>query len=306
MTRTLVTGGAGFIGGHLVDRLVHDRHDVIVLDNMRRGRASTLEQHLRAGDIGLVEGDIRDAGLLANVMRGVETVYHLAAQSNVMGAIDDAEYSFTSNALGTFNVLRAAVDAGAARVVFTSSREVYGESGYVPVDEDHPLAAKNPYGASKVAGEAYARTFAHCHGLDVAVLRLANVYGPGDRDRVIPLWLDAAAAGRDLNVYGGGQVLDFVWVGTVIDALTLAGEEGLPAPTNIGSGVGTSILELARRIIEVTSSRSQIARVPARGAEVTRFVADTTRMRTLGIEPDADPLAHLPALADAYAAGVAI
>ncbi|MBF6599357.1 MAG: SDR family NAD(P)-dependent oxidoreductase [Dehalococcoidia bacterium] len=306
MTRILVTGGAGFIGGHLVDRLVRDRHDVIVLDNMRRGRASALGQHLRAGDVELVEGDIRDAELLTGVMRGVETVYHLAAQSNVMGAIDDAEYSFTSNALGTFNVLRAAADAGAARLVFTSSREVYGESGYVPVDEDHPLAAKNPYGASKVAGEAYARTFAHCYGLDVAVLRLANVYGHGDRDRVIPLWLDAAAAGRDLNVYGGGQVLDFVWIATVIDALTLAGEEGLPGPTNIGSGVGTSILELARRIIEVGSSRSQIARVPARGAEVTRFVADTTRMRALGIEPESDPLAHLPALTEAYAAGVAV
>jgi UDP-glucose 4-epimerase len=306
MTRTLVTGGAGFIGSHLVDRLVRDGHDVVVLDNLRRARAPRLKHHIEPVTVSLVEGDIRDAALVRDVLQGCETVYHLAAQSNVIGAIEDAEYSFGTNTLGTFNVLRAAADADVRRMVFTSSREVYGESGYVPVDEDHPLAAKNPYGASKVAGEAYARTFAHCYGLDVAILRLANVYGPGDRDRVIPLWIEEAAAGRDLHVYGGNQVLDFVWIDTVIDALIYAGNTGLPGPTNVGTGVGTSILELASRILEVTGSRSGIARVPARGAEVTRFVADIMRMRALGLKPDADPLAHLPAMADEYAVSVAV
>lgn len=306
MTRTLVTGGAGFIGSHLVDRLVRDGHDVVVLDNLRRARAPRLKHRIERASAALVEGDIRDAALVRDVMQGCETVYHLAAQSNVMGAIEDAEYSFATNTLGTFNVLRGAADADVRRVVFTSSREVYGESGYVPVDEDHPLAAKNPYGASKVAGEAYARTFAHCYGLDVAILRLANVYGPGDRDRVIPLWIEEAAAGRDLQIYGGNQVLDFVWIDTIINALMYAGTYGLPGPTNVGTGVGTSILELASRIVEVTGSRSGIARVPARGAEVTRFVADVTRMRALGIEPDTDPLVHLPAMADEYAVSVAV
>ncbi|HEY7802188.1 MAG TPA: SDR family NAD(P)-dependent oxidoreductase [Dehalococcoidia bacterium] len=306
MTRILVTGGAGFIGSHLVDRLVRNGHDVLLLDNLHRARAPKLKYPAGCGAAAFVEGDIRDTALLSDVMRGCETIYHLAAQSNVMGAIDDAQYSFSTNTLGTFNVLRAAADAGARRVVFTSSREVYGESGYVPVDEDHPLAAKNPYGASKVAGEAYARTFAHCYGLDVAILRLANVYGPGDRDRVIPLWLEEAAAGRDLQVYGGSQVLDFIWIDTIIDALTYAGEFGLPGPTNIGTGVGTSILELASRILEVTGSRSSISRLAARGVEVTRFVADISRMRALGLEPEADPLAHLPAMADEFAVGIAV
>jgi UDP-glucose 4-epimerase len=305
MTKVLVTGGAGFIGSHLVDRLVDLGQDVVVLDNMKRGTRERLKTHLRSGAIELVEGDIRNQRTVVGAARDCDIIYHLAAQSNVMGSVVDAEYSFTTNAFGTFNVLRSAVDAAVPRVVFSSSREVYGEPQYTPVDEDHPLAPRNPYGASKLAGEAYCRTFAHCHDLDVSVLRLANVYGPRDADRVIPLWLSDAFAGRDLKVYGGNQILDFVWIDLVIDALLLAGERGLSAPTNIASGIGTSILELGQRILEVANSNSLLVRTASRDVEVTRFVADTTRMQMLGLEPDRDPLAHLQQLAEHYAAGVA-
>lgn len=297
MTRALVTGGAGFIGRYLVDRLVQRGDEVVVFDNLKRGTRAAISSHIDEGSINFIEGDIRDVAALRDAMTRVETVYHLAAQSNVMGAIEDEDYSFTTNALGTVNVLRVASELSVKRVVFSSSREVYGEAQYTPVDEDHALAAKNPYGASKVAGEAYCRTYAHCYGLDVAILRLANVYGQGDHDRVIPLWLEQAAAGRELRVFGGSQVLDFVGVGTAIDALVLAGERGLDGPTNIGSGTGTSIIELANRILEVTGSRSAIHRVAARGVEVNRFIADVTRMRELGIQPDSDPLIHLSAMA---------
>ncbi|HEX5478697.1 MAG TPA: NAD-dependent epimerase/dehydratase family protein [Dehalococcoidia bacterium] len=295
----LVTGGAGFIGAHLVDRIVGTTDDhVVVLDNLRRGRRQRIRQH--EPYLTFVEGDIRDRDVLRSAMQGCDVVYHLAAQSNVMGAIEDAEYSFTTNVGGTFNVLLTAAELGVRRVVFSSSREVYGEPEYVPVDEDHPLRPKNPYGASKLAGEAYCRTFAHCYGIDVAVCRLANVYGVGDRDRVIPLWLERASGARDLEVFGGNQILDFVWIGRVVDALLHAGEHGLPETTNIGSGTGTSILELAARIISVAGSSARSVRLPARGPEVGRFVADTSRMRALGLEPDADPLAHLPEVARSY------
>jgi UDP-glucose 4-epimerase len=305
MSRALVTGGAGFIGSHLVRRLVALGYDVTVLDNMKRGSRERLKPELRAGAIELIEGDIREPRDLKAAAAGCDLVFHLAAQSNVMGALQDSDYSFTTNVVGTYNVLRCAVDQQIPRVVFTSSREVYGEPLYTPVDEDHPLAPKNPYGASKVAGEAYCRTFAHCHGLDVAVLRLANVYGAGDTDRVIPLWIAEANAGRELRVFGGSQILDFVWIDTVVDALVYAGEYGVSGPTNIGSGVGTSILELGRRIIEAARSASILVRGAARDAEVTRFVADTTRMRALGLMPDHDPLAHLPRLTEESAAVVA-
>jgi UDP-glucose 4-epimerase len=305
MTRALVTGGAGFIGSHLVDRLVRDGDDVVVVDNLRRGSLDRINMHIRNGHVEMIEADIRDRDSMLAAAARCDAIYHLAAQSNVMGALADADYSFTTNAWGTYNVLQAAVESGVPRVVFSSSREVYGEPQYTPVDEEHPLAAKNPYGASKLAGEAYCRTFANCHDIDVAVLRLANVYGPGDSDRVIPLWLREAFAGRDLAVYGGQQILDFIWIDTVVDALLLAGREGLAAPVNIGSGVGTSILELGQRVLEIVGATGELNRLPSRGPEVTRFVADVTRMRSLGIEPDPDPLAHLPELAAQLAAGVA-
>lgn len=297
MTKALITGGAGFIGSHLVARLARRGYDIVVLDNLKRGSVEAIAPHLGSSAVTFVEGDIRDRAAVIGAAIGCDLIFHLAAQSNVMGALDDPDYSFTTNAYGTYNVLTCAVELGVRRVVFTSSREVYGEPQYTPVDEDHPLGAKNPYGASKVAGEAYCRTFANCHDLDVAIVRLANVYGDGDSGRVIPLWLTEALSGRDLRVYGGNQVLDFVWIDIVVDALVHAAEHGLAAPTNIGSGVGTSILELGQRIIEIAASNAHLNREPARGAEVTCFVADVARMRSLGIEPEADPLAHLVAMA---------
>jgi UDP-glucose 4-epimerase len=233
-----------------------------------------------------------------SAVRGATVVYHLAAQSTVMGGVTAAEYTFTTNIVGTFNVLRAAATCDVERVVFTSSREVYGEPINLPVDEDSPLLAINSYGASKVAGEAYCRAFRRELGLPTTILRLANVYGPRDIGRVIPLWVQRASAGRNLEVYGGKQVIDFVWVGQVVDALVRAAEFGgaLP-PINIGSGTGTRIVDLARRIIRLTDRQGHIGLQPARSMEVTRYVANIERMQQLlKIEPPLDPLAHLPAM----------
>jgi UDP-glucose 4-epimerase len=298
--RVLVTGGAGFIGAHLVARLVERGEEVVVLDNMSRGSRDKLEEHVRKGRVRLVEKDIRDSRDLSRIVSGCETVYHLAAQSNVMGTAVDPDYSITTNVLGTFNVLRSAAEAGVARVVFASSREVYGDPLMLPVAENHPLLAKNAYGASKVAGEAYCRAFTATHGLLVHIVRLTNVYGPGDSGRVIPLWLTAAYWERDLHVYGGEQVIDFLWVGTAVDALIFAAEQGLPGPVNIGSGVGTGILELAERILRVTGSNSKISRTAAREIDVARFIADTGLMRSLGVLPETDPLEHLAEISTAY------
>jgi UDP-glucose 4-epimerase len=304
MARVVVTGGAGFIGSHLVDRLVERGDDVVVIDNLKRGRREKLEPHIRGGRARLVEDDVRRFDALAAVLPGCDVVYHLAAQSNVMGAVQDPDYSVTTNVLGTFNVLRAAAEARVRRVVFSSSREVYGEPRTLPASEDHPLLAKNHYGASKVAGEAYCRTFAATGGLDVEVVRFTNVYGPGDSDRVIPLWLAAAQQGRDLEVYGGQQLIDFLWVGTAVDALVFAADRGLSAPVNVGSGVGTKIVDLAERVLHVTRSKSKIVVTAPREIEVAKFVAETTRMRSLGLVPETDPLQHLGEIVTAYGSGV--
>ncbi len=296
--KIVVTGGAGFIGSHLVDRLLHAGNaEVVVLDNLLRGRVAHLAQHSTNSALRIVEGDIREPALLHELFAGADTIYHLAAQSNVIGAVSDLNYSFSTNVAGTVHVLQAAQQANVRRVVFTSSREVYGEVVQLPVREETPLNAKNAYGASKAAGELYARVFQTTYGLETSVLRLANVYGPRDRDRVIPLWLDAARAGRNLIVYGGTQLIDFIYIDTVVEALIRAATRPLWGPLNIGSGQGTPILALAERILALDGVDVQIDRQPAREIEVARFTANVAAMyEYLDLEPPDDPLFALEQL----------
>jgi len=291
--RALITGGAGFIGSHLTDHLIAERGaDVVVLDNLKRGR---LENLTACRDrVQFVEGDIRGDALVTRLVKGIDVVYHLAAQSTVMGAEQEPEYALTTNVLGTFNILRAAQAAGVKRVVVASSREVYGEPDTVPVAEGAPLKAANVYGLSKVAAEMCCRLF-QARGLSVAILRLANVYGPRDMGRVIPSFIQRALAGQPLLLYGGDQLVDFVWIATVVDSLIRAARiENPDGPVNVGSGAGTRLVDLARRIAAETEADGEIQVLPPRPVEVRRFVADTRRMiRVLGVRPDSDPLAHL-------------
>jgi len=307
--KVVVTGGAGFVGSHLVDRLLADTPaEVVVIDNLRRGRLTNLARHEADPRLRVIEGDIRDAALVAQTVRGADLVFHLAAQSTVMGAVHDLDYSFSTNVVGTFHVLRESAAAGVRRVVFASSREVYGEPIELPVDEGQPLLAINFYGASKVVGEAYCRAFRRASGLDTVILRIANVYGPRDYGRVIPHWVEQAATGADLQIYGGKQVLDFVWVGQVVDAMLSAGasDVALP-PINIGSGTGTKLMDLARRIRLVSGGRGQIQVVPARAVEVVQFIARIDRMRQLlHIEPLPDSLLHLDQLVPSPVATAAL
>ena len=217
-----------------------------------------------------------------------------------MGAVTDIDYSFSTNVGGTLNVLKMAQWAGARRVVFTSSREVYGEALWLPVDESHPYNCKNPYGASKAAGEMYTKVFHRMGNLTVAVLRLANAYGPRDTGRVIPLWIERALKGENLIVYGGQQLIDFVWIDTVVDALLRAAQlDTVDQPINVGSGRGVPLLNLAERILTLTGSASRLEVLPARSAEVGRFTADITRMQEqLNLQPPADPLFGLPKLVE--------
>jgi UDP-glucose 4-epimerase len=291
--KCLVTGGAGFIGSHLVDALVATGDEVTVLDNFRRGKREHLKRHLD-GNVRIIDGDIRDEAALHDAVDDAEVIFHLAAQSNVLGAVADAEYCLTTNVVGTFNVLNAAASAGTRRVVFTSSREVYGEPDQLPVPETAPLRPKNPYGASKVAGEAYCTAWHAMGRVECAILRLSNVYGSRDRDRVIPLWIGLAMEGKDLPVFGGDQVLDLVPVETVVDALMASRTCHVTGPINVAAGHGTAILELARRLIELAAGDSCLRRLPARRVEVTRFVANVDLMeRILGVPRPVDSLANL-------------
>lgn len=291
-----VTGGAGFIGSHLVDRLLSDpAHMVTVYDNLSRGSLTNLQQHAQAGRLTFVEGDIEDAARLATALRGAEIVFHLAAVATVMEAERDPAHTFRANAEGTEQVLHAALAAGVERVIHASSREVYGEVEHLPVPETTRLGSKNTYGASKVIAEAVCARYVG-QGLPVTILRLANVYGPRDVGRVIPLFVNSALRGQALTLYGGQQILDLVWVGDVVEAMCQAAfrAEWIAEPVNVGSGLGLSIRELAHRVVAEARSTSVVRVEPSREMEVVRFVADLARFRHyFAIPVPTEPVARL-------------
>jgi UDP-glucose 4-epimerase len=291
--KILVTGGAGFIGSHLVDRLVEiGSHRVIVYDNFSRGKHANLAAV--RDKVEIVDADIRNRIALETTLQNVELVYHLAAQSNVLGAVQNPDTSFESNVIGTYEVLRAAKIAGVRRVVFTSSREIYGDPVSLPVSEDAPIDPKNAYGVSKAAGELYCRNFS-AQGLEVIVLRLSNVYGPRDFARVIPLFIQQALRGESLTVFGQNKILDFLWIDDLVDVLNAAATlDHTYRPVNIGSGKGVNLVDLAKRIAKAAGTNVDVHIAPERSPEVGQFVANITRAEELfRLKRPEDPIAHV-------------
>ncbi len=294
-----ITGGAGFIGHILAHRLASQGHHIVVLDNLYRGVWNRFREPI--ANLRFITGDVRDRDLVREAFAGAEAVFHLAALSNVIHASKQPDYLRSTNVIGTEVVCEIAKEAQVRRLIFTSSREVYGQATQLPVPEAAPLLPKNAYGQSKVLGEEiigrYQRAF------DCIILRLTNVYGINDSNRVIPIFLERAIRGENLIIYGGEQVIDFVWVETVIDimekCLTLP-PISEPLVLNIGSGVGTSILDLARRIVHIVNSESEIVLHPKRDIEVMSFIADVQKARELvGLPSITDPLSDLDKLVSA-------
>jgi UDP-glucose 4-epimerase len=294
--KILVTGGAGFIGSHLVDRLISDGYDVVVTDNLFRGKLENIKQHIDSGKINFHNTDIRDYSGLLKVMQGCEVVFHLAAQSNVMGAVENIDYSFESNVVGCFNTLKAAKETGVKRFIFSSSREAYGEAQYLPVDEKHPLSSKNTYGASKVAGEKYCEVFQNMCDLEVVIFRLANVYGERDYNRVIPIFHNNAFNKKDIHIYGGKQVIDFISIEIIVEAFMQAinNQEALSGPTNVGAGKGVTLFDLAGRIMKLTDTDIKVVVDPPRTVEIVKFTANIERFKKIfDVSLPEDPLYYL-------------
>lgn len=297
--RVVVTGGAGFIGSHLVDRLLaEDPEQVLVFDSFASGLRQNLAHHDGDPRLVVVDGDVRDAGAVELALKGADLVFHLAARRGKTPSDPAVDDLFSTNVLGSFNVLRTAADQGVGHVVFASSRAVYGEPITLPVDEDAPLVPVTTYGATKAAGEIFCRAFRREYGLTVSVLRLASTYGMRDQQGVVPGWLAQASAGQELRVYGGSQIIDFVWVGQVAEALLRAGTGGPMPPLNVASGTGTRVVDLARRVARLADCPGRLKVLPPRPGAVTRFVANVDRMRQLlQIEPPLDPFEWLDTVA---------
>lgn len=290
--KALVTGGAGFIGSHLVDRLLELGHEVVVLDDFSTGLRENLE--VSAGRIRLIEGDLRDSAAVADAVAGCDVVFHQAALASVARSIEQPLLVHEVNVGGTLSLLVQARDAGVRRIVFASSSSVYGDTPVLPKVETMPLSPRSPYAASKLAGEAFVAAFHAAYGLEGVALRYFNVYGPRQSPRslyaaVVPIFAQAALEKRSPTIYGDGhQTRDFTFVGDVVEAnLKAATTTTLPpGPVNVGGGGRISILELYRTIAQQAGSPRAPKHAPVRPGDVRDSLAALDRAREfLGWKP---------------------
>ena len=293
--RVLVTGGAGFIGSHVVDRYLAEGCETTVVDDLSSGRRERLAQAAR-----LVEMDVADPGLADVFAEGrFDLVNHHAAQIDVRVSVDDPGRDARTNVLGLLNLLECARSFAVRRFVYISSGGVvYGEPRTIPTPEHHPLQPLSPYGVSKLAGELYLHYYARVHGLEYAALRYANVYGPRQDPHgeagVVAIFGRRILAGESITVFGDGrQERDYVYVGDVVESNWRASTYRLPAVDdvlsrawNIGTGRGTSVHDLADRLMAVAGRKVERVAAPARPGELQRSVLDAARARaTFGWEP---------------------
>ena len=284
--RVLVTGGAGFIGSHLVDHLVDAGHDVVVLDNFSTGKARNLSHSQREPNFQLVRADIRriSQSLLKRLGR-VDRICHLAAVTSVQESVRDPVSTAEVNVIGTLNVLEAAKALKAERVVSASSAAVYGTPQAFPISETASISPISPYGASKAASELFLGSFEENHGIEGVSLRFFNVYGPrqtpSQYSGVISIFGKRALNHQPLQVFGdGSQTRDFIYVSDVVDTTVAALERNLRSRVfNIATGKEVTILELAKTMHRITKSRSNLGVSPPRTGDVARSVADITKAR---------------------------
>lgn len=292
--RYLVTGGAGFIGSHLVERLVRDGAEVTVLDDLSTGE----REHLRVvrDRIRFIRGNVARLEACRRAMQGVDYVLHQAAVTSVPRSTRNPVAAHQSNVTGTLNILMAAQEANVRRVVFAGSTAAYGDAAELPNHESllpRPLSA---YAASKVAGEAYCHAFWRTHGLETVVLRYFNIFGPRQNlesqyGAVVPLFIAAALRGDPPVIFGdGGQTRDFTFVTNVVEANLLAchapAEQAAGEVFNIGCGSATSIRELWQRIADLVDVEVEPLHDAARAGDVRDSVASIERAHEqLGYSP---------------------
>jgi len=296
--RALVTGGAGLIGSHLADLLASaGASEIVVLDNLSRGRLDNLATARASGRVTLVDGDIRDRGLLARALDGVDVLFHLAA-IRITQCAEEPRLALEVLVDGTFNVLEAAVAAGVKKVVAASSASIYGMAERFPTSEDHhPYNNRTLYGTAKAFNEGLLASLSDMYGLDYVALRYFNVYGPrmdthGAYTEVLIRWMDRIDRGLSPVIYGDGkQTMDFVYVEDVARANALAATSGATNEVfNVASGVETSLDELAQALLTAMGASLAVEYGPKRKVNaVSRRLADPGRARArLGFETRVD------------------
>jgi UDP-glucose 4-epimerase len=284
-SRVLVTGGAGFIGSHLVDRLVEEGAEVMVIDNLRSGRKENLKESM--DQIEFFEGDVRDRSCISKLLNDVEVVFHLAANASVPFSVEDPVYDHQVNVLGTFNVLESSRKGSVKKVVYASSAAVYGEAQYTPMDEKHPLNPISPYGASKLSGELIGHAFDKTYGLPFVSLRIFNMYGPRQRKYVMYDFIRKLSknAAR-LEVLGDGeQVRTFCYVSDGVEAFLQAAESGRGV-YNLGTDRPKRIKDLAKLVTSKLSPQAEMCYTGTSWkGDIQILVPDISRIEEIGFAP---------------------
>lgn len=298
--QALVTGGAGFIGSHLVDRLLREGHTVRVLDDLSTGKRENLSPRAE-----LIVGDVRNPAQVDAVARGCEVIFHQAAVVSVPASIADPQRSHDVNIQGTLNVLLAAREHRVRRVVFACSAAVYGEEPTLPKRETMTPEPISPYGIEKLAGEHYVLAWARFYGVEGVALRYFNVFGPRQDPRspysgVISIFVDRATSRSEVTLYGDGeQSRDFIFVDDVVTANMLAATALTASGRayNIGRGESTTLNALLGTLAKIVGTEIIARHEPARDGDIRHSVADITRARSeLGFVPKVTVDAGLRAL----------
>ena len=288
--KTLVTGGAGFIGSNLVRQLLEDGHQVTALDNLSSGYRCNL--YCSPG-VRFIQGDIRDASAVARAVQGAEVVFHLAASVGNKRSIDHPLQDADINVMGTLTVLEAARKAGVAKIVASSSAGIFGELKTIPIREDHPVEPDTPYGSSKLCMEKECLAYAKLYDMEAVCLRYFNVYGPHQRfdayGNVIPIFAFQMLRGERLTVFGDGeQTRDFINVRDVVQAnIKAALARGVSGAFNTGSGTRITINALVGLIGAAARLQAQVEYGPPRPGDVRDSLADISAARAgFGFAPE--------------------
>lgn len=282
--KVLITGGAGFIGSHLCEKYVAEGDTVLCLDNFMNGSLTNIRHLLNNRNFKLINGDIRDYDLLEKIMRDVDVVFHLAAQIHVDRSIVEPRLTNDINILGTQNILEVARMYDVEKVIYASTSEVYGSSKYSPMDEEHPLVAPHPYGASKIAADRMCHAYIETYGMNICIARPFNLYGPKQKDSgyggAISIFTKRVLNGMPPIIYGDGtQTRDYTYVKDIVRAYDsiLNHDQPIKEPINFGTGKEIKIIDLAKKIIELCGKELEPVLVEARPGEVQRLIANTSK-----------------------------
>jgi len=289
----IVTGGVGFIGSHIVEKLAQQQHEIVILDNLFSGYIANIQPFLKKKNINFVHGSITDLPLLRQVLEGADGIFHQAAIASVQQSVLNPLETHNVNSTGTLNILIAARDCGVKKVVCASSAAVYGDSPLLPKRENMIPMPLSPYAVSKLTGEYYCSIFSQLYEIQTVSLRYFNVFGPrqdpsSEYSGVISKFIAQARQCKPITIFGDGeQTRDFVFVSDVVSANILAMENEVQGLFNVGCGVQISLNELAKMVKDIVGVEGTIIYKPSRTGDIKKSCADISQARKMmGYAPE--------------------